>query len=324
MSGPYFLEILNRNGDVKERHRLLSLPIRIGRAYDNDVILDDPHSATHHAQILANEQGELVVRDLESKNGLVSQNQRHQELALDGNRVFRLGHSSLRLRTADFQVAAELADETNHNWEGWPPALLGLLLVALFILGRRWLFNNEENNPIIYLMTLGTALGIAILWAGAWAFINRMFEGHHRLGRHLFIAGCGYAAVEIWALLSNILGYAFSLPFFTGYGNLLEILIVVLTLYYHLNTVHSRHPRRIQLICLSLLVVFWGNGLMSNYQRTNILTDELYMSQLLPPAFQVAPTHSLDTFFSAAQNLKEKADQASRKPLRGSNDGEQN
>jgi pSer/pThr/pTyr-binding forkhead associated (FHA) protein len=317
MSSPYFIEILNRSGDVKERHRLVSLPIRIGRAYDNDVILDDPHSATYHAQILANDQGKLVVHDLGSKNGLVCRNQRHHEIALDGNCVFRLGHSNLRLRTADFQVAAELADDTNHNWEGWPPALLGLFLVALFILGRRWLFNNEENNPITYLMTLGTALGIAVLWAGAWAFINRMLDGHHRLGRHLFIAGCGYAAVEIWALLSNILGYAFSLPFFTGYGGLLEVLIVVLTLYYHLNTVHSRHPRRIQIICLSLLMIFFGNSLMSNYQRTGILTDELYMSQLLPPAFQITPTHSLDTFFSAAQNLKGKVDQASRKPLPG-------
>ena len=86
----------------------------------------------------------------------------HHTLKLTAHKYAGIGHYAWRLRTADFQVAAELADDTNHNWEGWPPALLGLFLVALFILGRRWLFNNEENNPITYLMTLGTALGIAI------------------------------------------------------------------------------------------------------------------------------------------------------------------
>jgi pSer/pThr/pTyr-binding forkhead associated (FHA) protein len=320
MNGPYFIEVLARNDDVKERHSLPTLPIRIGRAYDNDLILDDPYSAPHHALILANEQGELIVRDVASKNGIICQNQRHQELTLDGSRVFRLGHSKLRVRTANFQVAEELADSTNHNWEGWPPALLGLSLIASFVLCRGWLLNDGENGLIVYLMALGSALGIAGLWAGGWAFINKMFDNHHRLGRHVFIAACGYATIEIVNLLGNILGYAFSLSIFTSYDSLLEIAIITITLYFHLSTVQPHYPRRIQSICLGLLVLFTGYNLMNNYQHTGILADELYMSQLLPPAMRLAPTDSLDTFFNNAKTLKEKVDQASRKPLQGAND----
>ncbi len=322
MSGPYFIEVLARNDDVKERHSVPTLPIRIGRAYDNDLILDDPYSAAHHALVFANDQGELMVRDVGSKNGIICQSQRHQELALDGSRVFRIGHSRLRVRTANFQVAEEAADSTNHNWEGWPPALLGLSLIASFVLCRGWLLNDGESGLIVYLMALGSALGIAGLWAGGWAFINKMFDNHHRLGRHVFIAACGYAAIEITTLLCNIVGYAFSLSILTGYDSLLEIIIIVTTLYFHLSTVQPRYPRRIQSISLGLLVLLAGYSLMNNYQRTGILADELYMSQLLPPAMHLAPTHSLDTFFENAQKLKEKVDQASRKPLQGTNDGE--
>ena len=39
--GPWFIETLARNGDVLHRHRVERLPIRIGRGYDNDYILDD-------------------------------------------------------------------------------------------------------------------------------------------------------------------------------------------------------------------------------------------------------------------------------------------
>jgi hypothetical protein len=43
MKPPYFLEILAENGDVQHRQRIATLPIRIGRGYDNDFILDDAH-----------------------------------------------------------------------------------------------------------------------------------------------------------------------------------------------------------------------------------------------------------------------------------------
>ena len=64
MKAPYFIEILARNGDVLHRHKVAALPIRLGRSYDNDIILDDAHSAAAHAIVDANEQGELVLRDL--------------------------------------------------------------------------------------------------------------------------------------------------------------------------------------------------------------------------------------------------------------------
>ena len=105
MNGPWTIEMLARNGEVLHRHRAAALPVRIGRAYDNDFILDDEYAAPHHAVIEAGPDGEPVMRDLGTRNGLNHQRRRVQEVLLSGDAVVRLGHTSLRLRPADFEVA---------------------------------------------------------------------------------------------------------------------------------------------------------------------------------------------------------------------------
>lgn len=314
MSASYFLEVLNRNDEVQARHALPALPVRIGRSYDNDIILDDPHVAPQHAVLELNDTG-VLVRDLGSRNGIVHQNRRHAELALDGECIFRLGHSRLRVRPSNFPVAAELPDLTNHNFEGRLPAMLGLLLIALCALARRWIDSPEDGSPISYLMALGASLGIGLLWAGFWAFINRLLDNQIRLGRHLFIAGCALAASQLWLVASNVIGFAFSLEWLTGISSLVEAIIVIGLLYFHLNTVQPRHPQGIKMVCASLMLALGGFVLLGNYQRSDSLKDELYMSQILPPAFRLAPNHKMDDFFNAAQGLKAKADLAGRKPV---------
>ena len=131
MRAPFFVEVLSRNKEVRYRHQVDSLPISIGRGYDNDFILDDPHTSAHHAIIDKTADGGLMIRDLGSRNGIIHKGQRQTELAIDGNTIFRLGHTNLRVRSADFPVADEIADTTFHNWEGWPPALAGLALIVV-------------------------------------------------------------------------------------------------------------------------------------------------------------------------------------------------
>ena len=314
MSAPYFLEVLNRNDEVQARHALPTLPVRIGRSYDNDIILDDPHVAPQHAVLELNEAG-MQVRDLGSHNGIVHQNLRHAELALNGDSIFRLGHSRLRVRPSHFPVAAELPDQTNHNFEGATPALIGLLLIAIYALTNRWIDSPEDNSVINYLMALGTLLVIGLLWAGSWAFINRLLDNQIRFGRHLFIAGAALTIGQLWLVASNVIGYAFSLEWLTGFGSLVAAAIAIGLIYFHLNTVQPRHPKRIKMICACLMGGLCGYILLNNYQRNDSLSDELYMSQILPPAFRLAPNHKLDDFFNEAKELKAKADLAGRKPV---------
>src|SRR5512137_1690901 len=139
MNAPFFIEVLARNGEVRHRQRVEALPIHIGRGYDNDFILDDRHTSANHVIVELNEAGGLEVRDQETRNGVFYRGKRHERLTIDGNTIFRLGHTNLRIRSADFSVAGEMRDTTMHSWEGLRPALTGLMLMVLLSLLITWL-----------------------------------------------------------------------------------------------------------------------------------------------------------------------------------------
>ena len=308
MTGPWFIETLARNGDVLHRHRVDRLPIRIGRGYDNDYILDDAYAAPHHALVEAGEDGSLLLRDLGTRNGVVHAGKRSERLLLTGNTIARLGHTTLRIRAADFPVPAELRDRTMHGWEGALPGLAGTVLIALVALFTMWLADTQAYRPFRYLLALAYGLGAGLLWSGLWAFGNRLFGRHARLGRHLFIFGSGVAALMLFRLASSAVGYAWSIEVFTRYGSHVAIALVAGMVYFHLTTVKPEPRRRHALVCAALALLGSGLVLISNEQRNGRLADELYMSVLLPPEMRATPDASVDEFMADVAAMKERLD----------------
>jgi hypothetical protein len=304
MSAPYFIETIARNGDVLHRHRVDRLPIHIGRSYDNDYIVDDAFAAPHHAAIEADETGELILRDLGTRNGVIHRGKRCPTLALTGDTVFRLGHTSLRVRPASFAVAPEQLDRTRHAWEGALPALTGLLMIAFFALFNLWLSDTQSFQLNRYLQVLAYASGAALVWSGAWAFANRLFGRHARLGRHLFILGCGLLALTVYKCVSSIVGFAFSLEALTLYSSHVAIAIAAGVIYYHLRTVKPYNARRIGSVCIVLALLGSGLSLISNDQRHGRLADDLYMATILPPSLRVSPDHPVDDYMERIGALK--------------------
>lgn len=318
MTGPWFIETLARNGDVLHRHRVDTLPIRIGRGYDNDYVLDDAYAAARHAQVESDGQGGLLLRDLGTKNGVVHAGKRAQVLPLGGNTVVRLGHTTLRVRAADFPVPAELLDRTMHGWEGALPGLAGTALIALVALFTMWLADTQPFRLFRYLQALAYGLGAGLVWAGLWALGNRLFGRHARLGRHLFIFGCGVAVLMAFRLASSAVGYAYSIEVFTRYGSHVAIALVAGMVYFHLMTVKPQPRRRFAAICAALALLGSGLVLISNEQRNGRLADELYMSVLLPPEMRATPDSTVDAFMEDVAEMKaeldrERADEEDRK-----------
>ena len=62
------LEVLNRSGQVDQRIAVAPGRITVGRALDNDVILDDPYVCPHHLALEV-ESGHVTLEDLDSVNG---------------------------------------------------------------------------------------------------------------------------------------------------------------------------------------------------------------------------------------------------------------
>ena len=308
MNGPYFIETLARNGDVLHRHRVNSLPIRLGRGYDNDFIVDDAYAAPRHAVIEADEQGQLVLRDLGTKNGVVHRGVRKNTVVLTGDTAVRMGHTSLRVRCAAFPVPQELLDRTMHGWEGGLPGLIGILLIGVVALLMTWLADTKSFQLIRYVQALAVAVGVGLAWGGVWAFANRLFGRQARLGRHLFIFGCALAAITLYKVCSTVAAYAFSLEWLTRYGSHAVILAAAGMLYFHLSTVKPHNARRFAVTCAILGLLGAGLNVISNIQSNGRPGDELYMAVLMPPAVKVAPDQRIDQFMGQVAAMKAKVD----------------
>jgi hypothetical protein len=308
MSGPWTIETLARNGEVLHRHRIGALPIRMGRAYDNDFIVDDDYAAAHHAVVDADADGELLLRDLGTRNGIVHKGRRIKELTLGGDTVVRMGHTSLRIRAAGHPVPPELVDRTMHGWEGMLPGGAGIVLTLLVALLVAWL-TDTSNDLERYAQVPAAALGIALVWSGMWAFSNRLFGRRARLGRHLFIFGCGLSALVGVRLLASVVAYAWSLEWLSGYASHAAVVTVAAMIYFHLATVTRQFRRRLRLACAALAVLASVLILAGNLQRHGRTADELYMPILLPPELRASPDVPVADYIGQVGAMKKEIDE---------------
>ena len=307
MSGPWTIETLARNGEVLHRHRVTTLPIRLGRAYDNDFIVDDEYAAAHHAQVDLGADGALLLRDLDTKNGINHKGRRVKELTLGGDTVVRMGHTSLRIRAAAHPVPPELIDRTMHGWEGMLPGGAGIVLCVLTALLVAWLL-DAGGDPERYALYPALAVGAGLAWSGMWAFSNRLFGRRARLGRHLFIVGFGLAALVGVRLLASVVAYAWSLEWLTGYGSHAVVLTVAMMIYFHLATVTPQFRRRLRISCAGIAVLASLLILAGNMQRHGRTADELYMPVLLPPELRASPDVPVADYMGSVGAMKREID----------------
>lgn len=306
--GPWTIETLARNGEVLHRHRVSTLPIRMGRAYDNDFIVDDDYAAPHHALVEPGPDGKLLLRDLGTRNGIVHKSRRVKELAMSGDTVVRMGHTTLRIRPASHPVPPELRDRTMHGWEGMLPGLAGIMLTALCALLAAWLTDRNNIDLQRYVQWPAAAVGVGLVWSGLWAFSNRLFGRRARLGRHYFIFGCGLTALLLVRLLASVVAYAWSLEWVSGYASHAAVATVAGTIYFHLATVTPQLRRRLRIVCAVLALIASILVLAGNQQRHGILADELYMPVLLPPELRASPDAPVAQYIDQVGAMKKEID----------------
>ena len=163
MAAPYFVELLDRHEQVKTRYRFEKLPINIGRAYANDLILDDANVANYHAIVESAGNGELRLRELGSQQGLVHLGKRISELAVDGHSAVKLGNTQIRIRSASYVEAKQPAKKASLMFDGILPGISGLVMIIISSLVSVWLATADKFSMVSFLFALSMALGVVML-----------------------------------------------------------------------------------------------------------------------------------------------------------------
>jgi pSer/pThr/pTyr-binding forkhead associated (FHA) protein len=301
-----WIEILSRRREVTARHRFVAAEVRIGRGYDNDLVIDDPYLAARHLRIYRGEDGALVAEDLGSANGMFVGNQRTQRTLVGGDHPIRIGHTQLRIRDQSYSVAGERPAETPVSH--WPTAVALAAAILGIEAASLWLAETAEPKASRYLLPL-LSIGLAVLaWAAVWTVLSRIFSERARFERNLTIALAGLLSYSVYREFAQFAAFALSWRFPAGYEYAATWLILGGVAFYHLREIN---PSRLALkggIVAAMLVIAVVTQTLTQSETRADLGQQSYLHRLLPPRLRLAPLQSEDAFFADVEKLRAKLD----------------
>ena len=312
-----WIEVLSRHQDVSARYRVDADTASIGRAYDHDVVLDDPYVAAHHVRVERDDAGRLVARDLGSVNGLYAgaEARRQVEVVLDGERLLRIGRSMLRFRDAAYPVAPErVAGATTRSWPT-TLALIGTTLVAS--LTTLWLSETAEPQLSRYVLPLFAMAMLILVWTTAWALMTRIFSGAARFERHLSIALAGLLVFFVFDEITDYGSFALSWRAPAEYAYVGNWLLLAALCFFHLREIG---PLRLRLkggVVAALALLAIGAQTLTKSELSSMLGQQSYLPALKPPMFRLKAPKSEGDFFAGVEAQKAAVDKARKDPVDG-------
>ncbi len=319
MSGAsVIIEVLDRAGAVSARHRCNELPVSLGRAYDNDVIIDDPFVAPLHVRIERRADGVVVARDMDTRNGthVVPKRRfslwrdaitRCSEMVLNADTLVRVGHSTFRVRPVEQTVAPERLDTAAHTWEGLRPAALAFVMLTLLALFEAWSEDTTTQDTLSYETNVAMVLGALVVWGGFWALLNRLFAGRARMGRHLLIGATGAVISVAAAVASEVVGYALSIPELTQFETYINLALLSAAIYFHVATITPLSMAFARQFAVVFALLTIGLFSLYRYSKEHRFGDSLYMSSLQWPAIRLVTPVSTETFVNGLGELTARA-----------------
>ena len=303
-----YIEVLDSKGNVLERTRIDSFPIHVGRAYSNEVVIDDPYVCPAHVTIELDDRGSLIARDLNSVNGLRFGKKRVAMLALNSGSQFQIGHTILRYRSFDHPLAPTLLDRENGaSFFGSPHVAVfaGLVVFALLCLEgflgsvERVTIAGIVSEPLVTFATL-------FLWAGLWTLAGRVILSRFYFFEHVTIASL--AIVAFFAVNAVAEWLEFLFPFIPALwlaGVFGAGVIVAALVFGHLRFASMMRRRSRMWAAFSVSAALIGISFISDYANRSKFSNVMEFTGIVKPLEAAwLPTMSVDRFIENSQKLK--------------------
>jgi hypothetical protein len=302
------IETLDRDGQPRQILRVSQWPVRVGRAIDCDVVLDDPHVAAHHATLEMREDG-LHVVPAPSMNGVrlgraaIAPGSTAQ---LPASSVLTLGATTLRVRQAGEALAPEQRFLDLHQYERRHAVTL-LVLVLLAALWKGfdlWLVSVPgQQGSALATNYLAAPAGLAI-WCAAWAIGSMLFQRRFAFWAHLYIALTWLMAGVVVGTVAAQLAFAFSMPVLDKVGRIAFVLAMAMMMWRHMGLLLPQRRRVFGIAIASALVVGGGLLLGDRFVQQQPLVGDLYLGTISLPGVRMTRPVPVDAFVKSAEPLE--------------------
>jgi len=321
--GEIIIEEITRNHKLLHRHRLKQSEVSIGRNYQNDIILTDPHICPQHLSI-SFAQGTWRINDNDSINGTVLENNNaekqdaHQQIIHDGD-VIILGKSQLRILFKSHRVADTIAFspfESLIDFIRSPIAVLTSIALFMLIAANITYLNQptEANISQLFVGAFSKSLLFA-LWPAGVALVSHLTKHDPRILAQLGISFTFFILMWLSDLLEEIIAFN------SASNSLLGIFITLLTIglafsLFWLNSYigfHVSAKRRIAVALSITTLLFGGSYLLQYSQKPEFNPHPRYNATIMAPSYLIAPSNNVETFIERSNALFEQASKAAQK-----------
>ena len=327
------IEVIQPDG-ARVRHRLNGMPLTLGRALANDIIVDDPYVDPTHVRLTPDGDGSVIVEDLESVNGIVANEGRlaGSVIARAGDTI-RIGRTTIRFRDPNESVPPALVDQPAVAVMEQAPTrdvslrlrrrfvtetsvgLVLLLIVMAAYAFNSWLGDSSRSSANeATSVALGAAIALSV-WAGLWSIASRVIVHRFRFMGHLAVASAIVLAALLWSILEAWLQFFLpdslidTLPAFAIMLGLLAVLVAS-----HLSlasTMPRRRQWRVGAIVAAVVVAVSALAALTKDDSFSDVPKFPAIVKPLPARF--IPTKSIAQFESATRGMKDEVDQLAKK-----------
>ena len=314
-----YVEILDGKGKVMERHGVEAFPVSVGRAYTNQIIIDDPFVCPMHLSLAPDEQGRLVARDLGSVNGLrdSARGQLVTSMEIDSGTQFRIGHTILRYRSVDYPTAPTTVDRIEKASRLASPyaAVAAGSIVLMVLLAESFLSSSARVTAINIISEPVPIIATMLGWAGLWALASRLIVNRFNFGPHLTIVCAAFLTTTLLGIVSEWSEFFFpAIPVLWLAGLLVYGWIFAGLVYGHLVFASALRRRTRLLAALALSAAVVGTNTIAYFAaRSKFTTVMEYTGVLKPIDAAWVPTISVNQFIGASETLKGKLDLLAQK-----------
>ncbi len=307
------IEEISRGQKLIGRHKFSQTNISIGRGYDSDIILADPHICPEHLTI--NHDGECWrITDNDSVNGsfLGEGKQTANGHIIGSGDIISLGKSQIRIIFPYHPVSPSIKLSTFENLINIARDPLVLIAnLCIFALLTGWLFFLNNPKEVNFTQLLVPAVGLTLLfclWPALVALISHLTKHDAR-----FFAQLGICLV--FYNLTWISDFIESLVYFNTSSHLsMTAVVYVLPMalafcLFWLNCYVGFHfsQQRRTVIAAGLTLLLFGGSLLVQYSKQPDFTVKpQFDATLMAPSLMFAASSSVEDFVDDSSSLFER------------------
>jgi hypothetical protein len=282
--------------------------VRIGRAIDCDLVIDDPHVAAHHADLVWRDGG-VHIEPAATVNGVRlgrATVATGSSPRLPSTGVVSLGATTLRVRLAGEVLAPELRLADTHLGERRNVgALVALMLfAAVWKALDLWVSSVPgESGSTLAGHYLGTPMAL-VVWCALWALGSKLFQHYFAFWPHLRLALFWIMVALVAEAVAGQLAFALSMSWIDKLGRIVFVGAIAMLLWRHMSLVLPQRRHAFGLAIASAVTVGGGLLLADRALLQQPLVGDLYLGTLSLPAVRLARPVSADAFVKSAQPLE--------------------